>query len=178
MFLSLTNNNSSTVSGVILLPWPSLDRWRWWTSEAAYEALDASQHMCISECVGTLRSSGGRVPFPHPSLPIISCPDKTPVCWRLQDQTVMSRQLSSQHTADARWLPLRWVPGFLQNASGGQLIREGNCDIIWCMSSNHNHYKEAQWLHVSSDLQYKGDFKLFRRFGCAFQQSIFSVSTD
>lgn len=65
-----------------------------------------SARALTNECVGTLRSSGGRMPFPHPSLPIISRPDKTPVCWRSQDQTVMSRQLSSQHTADARWLSL------------------------------------------------------------------------
>lgn len=65
-----------------------------------------SAGVCTNECVGTSRSSRGRMPFPHPSLPIISRPDKTPVCWRLQDQTVMSRQLFSQHTADVRWLSL------------------------------------------------------------------------
>lgn len=88
------------------------------------QPLDVSQHVCVctNERVGTLRSSGGRMLFPHPSLPIISRPDKTPVCWRLQDQTLMSRQLSSQHTADARWLSLSWVPGCMQYASGGQLI--------------------------------------------------------
>lgn len=65
-----------------------------------------SARVCTNERVGMLRSSRGRMLFPHPSLPIISRPDKTLVCWRLQDQTVMSRQLSSQHTADARWLSL------------------------------------------------------------------------
>lgn len=75
--------------------------------------------------------------FHIPSLPIISRPDKTPVCWRLQDQTVMSRQLSSQHTADARWLSLSWVLSYMQDASGEQLIRKGNGDI--CHSCNHNY---------------------------------------
>ena len=89
-----------------------------------------SARALTNECVGTLRSSGGRMPFPHPSPPIISRPDKTPVCWRSQDQTVMSRQLSSQHTADARWLSLSWVLGYMQYASGGQLIKK-KAIVMW-----------------------------------------------
>lgn len=118
MFLSLTNH-SSAVSRVILLSCP-LDRWvvvnlRELTHMHTHSQITRrpesacgclSAHVRLNECVGTPRCSGGRMPFPHPSLPIISCPDKTPVCWRLQDQTVMSRHLSSQHTADARWLSL------------------------------------------------------------------------
>lgn len=113
-------------------------------SSATRQAVDASQHVCVQmKCVGTLHSSGGRMLFPHPSLPIISRPDKTPVCWCLQDQTVMSRQLSSQHTADARWPSLSWVLGCMQCASGGQLIRKGNCDMIWWHSRNHNYSRQS-----------------------------------
>lgn len=71
--------------------------------------------VCVCVCVGAcvqMNVWARRVPleagcrFHIPSPPIISRPDKTGVCWRLQDQTVMSRQLCSQHTADARWLSL------------------------------------------------------------------------
>lgn len=114
-----------------------------------------SARALTNECVGTLRSSGGRMPFPHPSLPIISRPDKTPVCWRSQDQTVMSRQLSSQHTADARWLSLSWVPGYMQYASGGQLIRKRR---LWCdtmtLSQSQLSETESSGLDVSFNLRY------------------------
>lgn len=114
-----------------------------------------SARALTNECVGMLRSSGGRMPFPHPSLPIISRPDKTPVCWRSQDQTVMSRQLSSQHTADARWLSLSWVLGYMQYASGGQLIRKR---WLWCdtmtLSQSQLSETESSGLDVSFNLRY------------------------
>lgn len=158
MFLSLTSHGSA-VSRVILLSCPR-DRWVlvnlrgnsdvsvWTHTHSPVTRLPVpnlgclSARVCTNECVGTLRSSGGSVPFPHPSLPIISRPDKTPVCWRLQDQTVMSRQLSSQHTADARWLSLSWVPGYMQCASGGQLIRKRQ---LWCYMMP---LLQPQWLEI------------------------------
>lgn len=84
-------------------PVPVIDGWRWTSEEIlrsfgvdaralpnhtwsafAKPCMPLSMRMCSNECVGTLRSSGGRMPFPHPSLPIISRPDKTPVCWRIK----------------------------------------------------------------------------------------------
>lgn len=60
--------------------------------------VDASQHARADVCVQT-NVRARRVPleagrrFHILQPPIISRPDKTPVCWRSQDQTVMSRQL-------------------------------------------------------------------------------------
>lgn len=119
------------------------------TSVSARGCLSARVY--TNECVG-MPSSGGRMPFLHPSLPIISHPDKTLVCWRLQDQTMMSRQLSSQHIADARWLSLNWVLGYMHFASGGQLIREGNCDIIWWHSCNPNYQRQSPCFLMYSKL--------------------------
>lgn len=113
-----------------------------------------SARVCTNECVGTQRASGGRMPFPHPCLPIISRPDKTPVCWRMQDQTVMSRQLTSQHTADARWLSLSWVLGYMQYASGGQLIQRGSCDmpLYFFALQSQSQDIECSWFNALFDL--------------------------
>lgn len=115
-------------------------------SLASHSNARASPGMSLGTCVGACvqmnvwarcvpLEAGCR--FHIPSLPVISRPDKTPVCWRLQDQTAMSRQLSSRRSADARWLSLSWVLSYMQDTSGGQLIRNGNGDI--CHSCNHNY---------------------------------------
>lgn len=115
------------------------------------QAMDASPHMCTNECVGTLHSSGGRMPFPHPSPSIISRPMKQRLagaCGIKQWWAGSSLQSAVQTPGGCPWAE-SWA-SCKKSASGGQLIREGHCDMTWCTSSNHNQ-REAWWLDISFD---------------------------